>query len=134
MKLGKRSLQALSTGCDELYTVAHAAIELGLIDFTVLECHREEERQNTLFDEGKSKVRFPNGKHNKLPSDAADIAPYVNGKISWDYRHCIFLSGVLVTVAAKMGINLRWGGNWDMDGEPMTDQGFQDLVHYEVIR
>lgn len=38
---------------------------------------------------------------------------------------------VLATV--KLGIDIRWGGNWDMDGEPVTDQNFQDLVHFELV-
>jgi hypothetical protein len=32
-----------------------------------------------------------------------------------------------------VGVMIRWGGNWDMDGEPITDQDFQDLVHFELI-
>jgi peptidoglycan L-alanyl-D-glutamate endopeptidase CwlK len=31
-----------------------------------------------------------------------------------------------------LGVKLRWGGNWDRDGEPVTDQDFQDLVHFEL--
>ena len=33
-------------------------------DCSILQGHRSEEEQNRYFDEGKSKVRFPNSKHN----------------------------------------------------------------------
>jgi len=37
----------------------------------------------------------------------------------------------MLAAAALAKVKIRWGGNWDMDGEPVTDQEFQDLVHYE---
>ena len=27
---------------------------------------------------------------------------------------------------------IRWGGNWDSDGVIIRDQGFDDLVHFEL--
>jgi peptidoglycan L-alanyl-D-glutamate endopeptidase CwlK len=134
LKLGKKSLQNLSTCCNELYQICNKAIDLGIVDFSVIEGHRGRERQTELFDGGKSRVQWPDGKHNLLPSDAADIVPYVNGAVSWNIKHCIFLAGLLTATAGILGFNLRWGGNWDMDGEVMTDQDFQDLVHYEIRR
>jgi len=37
-------------------------------------------------------------------------------------------------VGKMLEVDLRWGGNWDMDGEPITDQDFQDLVHFEEVK
>ena len=35
--------------------------------------------------------------------------------------------------AAKfMNVSLRWGGDWDGDGD-RTDQTFNDLMHWELI-
>lgn len=70
--------------------------------------------------------------HNRFPSKAIDVAPYVNGKASYDYRHCCFFAGVVLAIAGMLKIKVRWGGNWDMDEEVMTDQDFQDLVHFEL--
>ena len=65
-KFGKRSLERLETCCVELQNILHEVIKV--YDISVLEGFRDEERQNQLFDEGKSKLRFPDGKHNKNPS------------------------------------------------------------------
>jgi len=31
-----------------------------------------------------------------------------------------------------MGVDLRWGGDWDGDTE-VRDNGFDDLVHFEIV-
>lgn len=66
-------------------------------------------------------------------SNAVDIAPYVDGHISWNEYHCCYVAGIVMAIAKLKGIKIRWGGNWDMDSEPVTDQDFQDLVHYEIL-
>jgi peptidoglycan L-alanyl-D-glutamate endopeptidase CwlK len=113
------------------------SLAVGLMDFAVIEGRRSKEKQDEYFNNKKSKVQWPNSKHNVInPTDlanAVDVVPYINGTISWNKIHCVFLAGVILTMAKKLSIKIRWGGNWDMDLEPITDQDFQDLVHYEII-
>jgi len=99
-------------------------------DCTILEGHRDRERQNRMVDEGKSRVRWPDGKHNTVPSRAVDVAAY---PIVWDdrERQTLFAGFVLATAKA-MGIELRWGGDWSMDFE-VKDNQFDDLVHFEIV-
>ena len=99
-------------------------------DCTILEGHRDRERQNRMVDEGKSRVRWPDGKHNTVPSRAVDVAAY---PIVWDdrERQTLFAGFVLATAKA-MGIELRWGGDWSMDFE-VKDNRFDDLVHFELV-
>jgi hypothetical protein len=99
-------------------------------DCTILEGHRDRERQNRMVDEGKSRVRWPDGKHNTVPSRAVDVAAY---PIVWDdrERQTLFAGFVLATAKA-MGIELRWGGDWSMDFE-VKDNRFDDLVHFEIV-
>ena len=130
--LGKRSEQILNNANPDLQKVVKLALAFGIIDFSVIESFRDKDTQNRYHQQGKSKLPWPHGKHNKNPSDAVDLVPYINGKISWDSRHCTFLAGVILAAAKCIGVEIRWGGNWDMDGEPITDQEFQDLVHYET--
>ena len=132
-QFGERSLINLDSAHYGLQCIIREALSMGLIDFAIIEGHRNKGRQNRLYKLGRSRLQWPESKHNKTPSEAVDAAPYVNGKISWQKEHCIFLAGIILTCAKKWGIPLRWGGNWDMDGEPVTDQDFQDLVHYEVV-
>jgi peptidoglycan L-alanyl-D-glutamate endopeptidase CwlK len=134
---GKTSRRRLNNADPLLAMVFDAALSRDLIDMTVTQSVRSKEEQNKYYREKKSKVQWPNSKHNVLnPGDkskAVDVAPYVNGKASYNYNHCCFMAGVVLATARTVGVMIRWGGNWDMDGEPITDQDFQDLVHFELI-
>jgi len=123
----EKSLAKLAT-CDPLLQrVLHEVVQN--FDCTILEGHRDKDRQNQMVAEGKSQVRWPDGKHNTVPSCAVDVTPY---PIQWDdrERQTLFAGYVLATAKA-MGINLRWGGDWDQDTE-VRDNTFDDLVHFEL--
>lgn len=131
-KFGKKSKEKLSEANGPLQNAARLALEWQAMDFAVIEGHRPRAEQKRLYILGKSRVLYPDGKHNKKPSDALDIVPVINGKISWEWVHCIHLAGIIIAAGRCLGTTIRWGGNWDQDGEPITDQDFQDLVHYET--
>lgn len=99
-------------------------------DFTVLEGHRSEERQDELFRQGKSKLQAGQSKHNSNPSRAVDIAPY---PIDWsDSNRFFLLAGRMYQAAAELGVTIRWGGDWDSDSDH-KDQTFNDLPHFEIV-
>lgn len=126
--LSKSSLAQLATCDPRLQRVLRYAIQW--IDFTVLEGHRDKASQNKAFDEGKSQVRWPNGKHNSLPSRAVDIAPY---PIDWnDRERFVLFAGVILGISGMLGIRLRWGGDWNQDWK-VKDEKFRDLGHFELI-
>ena len=133
-KFGKNSLTKLFTADTELQVAMFAALTTEIMDFAIIEGYRDETTQNNYCAEDKSKVKYPNGKHNKIPSEAVDVVPFINGVPSWNKLHCCILAGVILACASKLNIAIRWGGNWDMDGEPITDQEFQDLVHFEIVK
>ena len=126
-RFGKRSKERLAT-CDErLQKIFKEVIKY--IDCSVLEGHRGEDRQNKLCDEGKSKVRYPNGRHNANPSRAVDITPY---PVDWEDRERQTLfAGFVIGLATSMGINIRWGGDWDKDFK-VQDNKFDDFPHFEL--
>ena len=126
-RFGKRSLGALDT-CDErLVKIFNEVIKT--VDCSVLEGHRGESRQDRFYKEGKSKVKYPNGRHNKLPSVACDVVPY---PIDWDDRERFHLfAGFVLGIAKSMGIKLRWGGDWNMNWE-VDDNKFDDFPHFEL--
>lgn len=128
---GNRSRRMLATCHTELAVLAEEAIAVGM-DFTVLEGHRSAGRQEHLFRTGFSRVQFPNSRHNFLPSEAFDIAPYpIDWKDSGRFYH---LAGILRSIAdgALGHYTLRWGGDWDGDFD-LRDQTFMDLAHFELI-
>lgn len=118
----------LTTCHEDLQKVFNTVIET--FDCAVLEGHRTEEAQEEAYRTGHSKLRWPFSKHNVLPSLAVDVAPY---PINWnDTIRFYFFAGYVLGVASKLGINLRWGGDWDRDTD-VQDQTFFDLVHFELV-
>lgn len=131
----KTSQERLATCHPLLQQVANEAIKTCPVDFGIAEGNRTIERQQQLFKEGKSKIDgiTQKGKHNYIPSEAFDIYAYVNGKISYDAATLSFIAGFIISTAIKLNIKLRWGGNWDGDGEIIKDQTLIDLPHFELL-
>ena len=126
-KFGKTSREKLATCHPDLQKVFNEVIKH--VDCSVLEGHRSCSRQNRLYEEGKTKVRYPKGRHNAEPSRAADVVPY---PIDWKDRERFHLfSGFVIGLARGMGITLRWGGDWNMNFE-VDDNKFDDFPHFEL--
>jgi len=124
---GKKSKERLDTCDNNLQKVFNEVIKH--VDCSVLEGHREKDRQNKLFEEGKTKVKYPNGRHNRQPSSAVDVTPY---PVDWkDRERQTLFAGFVIGVASQMGINLRWGGDWDQDFQ-VVDNRFDDFPHFEL--
>ena len=139
---GKASKKALKTCHADLQVIMQNAITMTTIDFGISEGHRSVERQKALFDLGKSKIDgiTRKGKHNYIPSLACDIYAYVNGEASYDKETLSYLAGMIELIAKQLYMNkeishvIRWGANWNMNGEILTDQSFDDRPHYELIK
>ena len=126
-RFGKRSIGRLQTCDQKLQELFYEVVKH--FDCSIIEGHRGEERQNKAFADGKSKVKYPNGKHNQNPSIAVDVAPY---PIDWSDRDRFhYFGGFVLGVAKEMGMNIRWGGDWNQDTET-KDNKFDDLVHFEI--
>lgn len=134
-KFGRRSRERLKGVDARLVSVLNEVVKY--FDITVIEGLRSQERQNELVAQGKSKTKF--GKH--VQGKAVDIAPY---PIDWKARDDFhYLGGFVLGIAAKLGVNVRWGGDWSspsLDKDVMAgreqrttkDNGFDDLVHFEI--
>ena len=126
-KFGRKSRERLSTCESNLQKVFNEVIKH--VDCSVLEGHREEDRQNRLYKEGKTKVKYPNGRHNRQPSSAVDVTPY---PVDWkDRERQTLFAGFVIGVASQMGIKLHWGGDWDQDFQ-VVDNRFDDFPHFEL--
>ena len=126
-RYSKRSKDRLATCDQRLQDVFNEVIKH--VDCSILEGHRSKERQNKLYDEKRTKVKYPNGKHNQNPSIAVDVAPY---PIDWTDRDRFhYFGGYVLGIASQMGLNIRWGGDWDQDTQT-KDNRFDDLVHFEI--
>ena len=128
-EFSETSEQRLATCHPDLQQVLRAAIGGGP-DFTVLCGHRCQEDQDRAVREGRSQVRWPHSKHNQDPALAVDIAPW---PVDWDDANRFrLLAGYVLGVADTLGVELRWGGDWDRDYSE-ADEGFRDLPHFELV-
>ena len=104
------------------------------VDCSISEGHRSKERQNKLYDEKRSKLRYPRGRHNSNPSKAVDATPY---PVDYEDRERQpRFAGFVIGIGRSMGYNIRWGGNWDMYEEngrwEVEDNNFDDMPHFEI--
>ena len=111
-------------------------------DHTIIEGHREKPLQEMYFKTGRSKVPWPDGKHNKKPSEAVDAGPYPlrwpdkivrSEEYTKDLCRWYMFAGFVLATACSMGINLRLGSDWDGD-KNLNDQTFDDVPHFELVR
>ena len=120
-RLGATSRARLKGVHPDLIKVVEAAIERTPIDFTVLEGLRTRDRQKQLVAKGASKTM--NSYH--LTGHAVDIAPLVDGKVTWDWTHYHQLAPVIKQVAMDLGVDITWGGDW---------KTFKDGPHWQIPR
>ena len=128
-KFSSYSLKQLSTCDPHLQLICSDVLEI--IDISVICGHRDEESQRAVFESGHSKLNWPHGLHNKLPSRAVDIAPHTPYR-KLEQKDFYFMAGVVFGIAHRRGIKLRWGGDWDRDLD-FSDQRFYDLYHFELV-
>lgn len=131
---GKTSRERLETCDPRLQRVLEKAIKI--VDFSVVEGHRTEEKQRAYFAAGKSKLDgvIHKSKHQSWPSQAVDIYPYPIDLSDTEKARARFyhLLGAIKAVAAELGVPLRFGLDWDGDGD-FADQTFDDLPHLELL-
>lgn len=127
-KFSKRSQDRLNTCDPRLIEIFTEVVKTW--DCSVLCGTRSEADQNKAYDEGRSKLKFPQSKHNGLPSKAVDVAPY---PINWkDLGAFYMFAGYVMRTAEQMGYKVRFGGDWDGD-KKTKDQSFNDLPHFEIV-
>ena len=126
---GAKSKANLSECHPDLQKVFNKVIQS--YDCSVIEGYRGREEQDAAFHSGKSKLQYPKSKHNRQPALAADVIPY---PVDWDdTKQFYHFAGFVQGIAEEMGIQLRWGGDWNSN-RLFEDQSFHDLPHYELIK
>lgn len=127
-KFSQKSIKLLATCHPDLRRLFEDVV----IDFdcSILCGNRGEEEQNEHFRNNRSTKKFPDSKHNQLPSIAVDVVPF---PINWENLNRFYFFGGFVKGRAKdLGLKIRWGGDWDND-TILNDQSFNDLPHFELI-
>lgn len=145
-KFGSKSKARLATCHADLIAIMELAISRSHVDFGISEGHRSVERQQELFEQGRSKIDgvTRKGKHNYTPSLACDIYIYHKDlswrrKMAYDIPHLTYVAGVIFSAyeelksQGKVKSTLRWGADWNRNGIIAMDQSFDDYPHFELI-
>lgn len=134
-KFSQRSFSRLSTCHIDLQTLFYEVVRT--FDCTILEGHRNQVDQDAAYARGASKLKYPHGKHNTLPSHAVDVVPYPFP--GWNNTSdFIYFGGYVMGVAqqlfdeGKMKHRIRYGGDFNKN-QRVADSTFLDLVHFEII-
>lgn len=138
-RLSNRSLSRLEGVHPDLVQVVKRAIEITKQDFLVVEGVRSPARQRELYAQGRTKpgrkVTWTlNSNHFKNTSTgfghAVDLAPY---PVDWnDTRKFDAMAVAMFRAARELGVDMRWGADWDMDGN-IRERGEYDSPHFELV-
>lgn len=156
-RFSKSSLERIKSIHPNLIKLANRALDIaGLMgkDFSVIEGHRSEMRQQELFEAGFSTTM--DSKHRYLPSLALDFLPWHSkeGSISGNslqvthlaekYGHTYemmqglamaefqIIAMCFIQAASELDIPITWGGDWNRDSSTF-DTKFQDWGHIELL-
>ena len=118
-RFGKASTKKLDSCNAIIQHVMHESIKTSSFDFTILCGHRSKEQQKKLYAQGRTEpgkiVTWTlNSRHNELPSDAIDVAPWIDGSIPWDNEELfIELGNHIKNTAIALGYSeWIWGGDF----------------------
>ncbi|GAB2493865.1 M15 family metallopeptidase [Arenimonas alkanexedens] len=149
---GKTSRARLDTVHPDLQRVVARALDLSPIDFMVLEGVRTPERQRELYGQGRTtaqctaagisvkyakphlqKVTWTLRSNHFAAADglgrAVDLVPW---PVDWrDLAKFDAIATAMYSAAAELGIGIRWGANWDGDGN-WREHGETDSPHFEL--
>lgn len=147
--LGARSLANLTGVDDRLVRVVKRAIQLTVVDFTVIEGVRSREQCMVNYGKGRTesqclakgvpakyakptlpKVTWLNNpfasKHTL--GKAVDLLPVTGWN---DLKGFDLVADAMLSAAKELGISIRWGADWDKDGKP-REKGESDSPHFEL--
>lgn len=143
-KFSKRSERNLESVHPYLAMAVRKALSYGDTDFSVVEGVRSVERQRELYSKGAT--RTMNSLHLEQPDGyghAVDLYPWpidmeaVRRNSAVEIVRFGVIKGLVFAAFKELETDglvsgkLRWGGDWDMDGQTL-DHSFFDAPHIEI--
>jgi peptidoglycan L-alanyl-D-glutamate endopeptidase CwlK len=136
--LSQRSISNLRRVHPDLVAVVERAIQITEQDFIVIEGVRTQERQDELWAQGRTKpgpivTWTKDASTHAIGKDgygrAVDICPF---PVDWnDISKFDAIYVAMMSAADEFGVRLRYGGDWDMDGN-LRERGESDSPHFEL--
>ena len=115
----ERSKAKLETVDIKLQNLMNVAIKESPYDFSITEGIRTMKRQRELVAQGKSKTL----KSYHLRGKAVDIAIWIDGKVTWDFKYYKPVADHIKQEARKLGYIITWGGDW---------KSLKDGPHFQI--
>lgn len=140
-KLNSTSEKRLVGVDPRLVAVVRRAVEKLPFNVLVVEGLRSLERQKDLYAQGRTKpgrkvTWTMNSNHLKQANGfgaAVDLAPLNGAQIDWnDLKKFDAIAKAMFEAAEELGIRIRWGADWDQDGNP-RERGESDSPHFELM-
>lgn len=136
--LSQRSISNLRGVHPDMVAVVERAIQITEQDFIVIEGVRTQERQDELWAQGRTKpgpivTWTKDASSHGIGKDgyghAVDICPF---PVDWnDISKFDLIYVAMMSAAQELGVRLRYGGDWDMDGK-LREKGETDSPHFEL--
>lgn len=124
-RLGTASSDRLRDCQLDLARTIRLAIEQSEVDFQVYEVRRDLERQRELYASGASRTldsfHLPDAEG---VSHAADLVPWIGGKLQWQSRPCTLVAKAMHRAAMQTATTITWGAVWDRH---LTELAVHDL-------
>jgi|SRR5215475_8958813 len=134
-KFSQDSFSKLVTCHHDLQALFYEVIKY--FDCSIMQGYRNEVNQEADYNAGKTKLRYPDSKHNLSPAMAVDVTPY---PVDFDnIKLHLWFGGYVCGIAqrlkdeGKMTHSIRWGGAWNGLGSLNSEHVLQDLVHFELV-
>lgn len=118
-RLSQRSIAKLAGVHPDMVRVVTRALAISAVDFAVVEGRRTVARQRELVAKKASKTM--NSRH--ITGHAIDLAPYIGGKIRWDWPPFHLIAAAMKQAAKELEIPIEWGGDW---------RSFKDGPHFQL--
>lgn len=118
-KFSEKSLKKLEGVVPKLRMVVERALSLSEVDFSITEGVRSLERQKELVAAKKSLTM----RSYHLRGAAVDVAAFIDGKLSWDFKHYEKINEAFQKAAKELDVTITWGGSW---------KTFKDGCHFQI--
>jgi peptidoglycan L-alanyl-D-glutamate endopeptidase CwlK len=105
----------------DLVRVVERAIEISVVDFTVLEGLRTPQRQKLLMESGASQTL--NSRH--ITGHAVDLGAWIDDEVRWDWPLYHKIAATMKTAAKELETKIVCGADW---------KRFPDGPHFELDR
>lgn len=135
--LGEKSMANLVGVHPRMVAVVKRAIQLSPVDFKVIEGVRTLKRQKELYAQGRTKpgniVTWTLNSNHFAGKDgfgrAVDLLP---APYDWkDTAPFMQVYKAMMLAATELNTPIRWGGDWDRDGN-LREKGESDSPHFEL--